>query len=473
MPESIAIAEPLQDFIDREIAYIKASEAQAHAKKAHARRHNPSFKLCLFRDQADLLLDKTDFCFQRRELSSALKGWIGRSRYTEQLRIRGYAEKAAIVASASWEKAMSFVKCFPRCNHKKKQFPCGMTDYCPACHWARIGDAIFREYEGAYAKAKHWYAITVSFVWRDGRLKLVTRKDRKGQEKESLREEPFSDAPRLRPLAFNERDQIQKCGGAAFHLLRVLGHTNKGLKLVTGALAALDCHVAFFPVKAPQDRLSVGDGLIIHAHVLTNTAKPLDWDTCREIYQALRDHSKAVGIRLQPDLHISPLQSNREFLAWLKYVVKPLAFERFYVEGAASCGDRAEHFNLHFDQVIFSGLTAAYTRITSPRRFGNMQFRPKKESYIGEYQYKKRIGKKKFRGLWLQYREPYLGELSEKQKKQVEYELKRRAQRARQVQEWRKKKEANRRPGRAQGKEGQVCETVPRAFTVEEYMDGT
>jgi len=449
MPASMSICGHLQ--LDRERTYIGRNNALANAKKAHARRNNPSFRLCPYRDQVNLLLDKTDLCFQQPKLSSALKGWIGRSRAHEQLRIKGYAEKAAIVASSSWEGARSFLNCSPRCNHRLKLFPCGMTDYCPACHWARIGDAIFREYGGSFDKAHYWYAITLSFVWHDGRLKLVTRKDRKGQEKESLRHEPFWGAPRLQPLAFSETAQIQKCGGAAFYLLRVLGDTNKGLKLMTGALAALDCHVSFFPLEAPQDALSVGDGLIIHAHVLANSAEPLDWDTCQEIYQALLDYSKATGIRLQPDLHISPLQSNREFLAWLKYVVKPLVFEKFYAEGAFACSDRAEHFNLHFDQVVFSGLTDAYASITSPRRYGNMQFRPGKKSYIGDYQFKKRIGDKKFRALQLREREPGDHPLTTKEKKLLDYERKRRAQRGRQVQEWQEERKLKRRGGRAQG----------------------
>ncbi|HEV2208577.1 MAG TPA: hypothetical protein VG167_07360 [Verrucomicrobiae bacterium] len=448
--ETMTIPDPLQDFLDREQKYIEASKSLANAKKAHARRHNPSFKLCLFRDHADLLLDKTDFCFRRPELSSTLKGWIGRSRSNEQLRIKGYAEKAAIVASASWEKAMSFVHCSPKCNRKKKQFPCGMTDYCPACHWARIGDAIFREYMGAFGKAGPWYAITVSFVWHHGRLKLVTRKGRKCQEKESLRHEAFLGAPRLQPLVFSESDQIQKCGGVAFDLLRVLGNTSRGLKLLNGALAALDCHVSFFPAKAPKGDLSVGDGLIVHTHVLANTGASLDWDTCQEIYRALLDHCQEAAIRLQPDLHISPLQSKGEFLAWLKYVVKPLVFEKFYAEGAFACSDRPEHFNLHFDQVVFSGLANAYAGITSPRRFGNMRYRPGQDGYIGDYQYKKRIGDKTFRALRLREREPALGPLTAKEKKQLDYERKRRAQRRRQVREWQEDKKTNRRQGRSQ-----------------------
>jgi hypothetical protein len=459
---------PLKDFLDSERQFIEESKALANAKKAHARRNNPSYKLCLFRDQADLLLDKTDLCFQQPYLSSALRGWIGRSRFQKQLRIKGYAEKAAIVASADYEKAMSFLKCSPRCNPKQKLFPCGRTDYCPTCHWARIGDAIFQEYKAAYVKAKHWYAITVSFVWHDGRLKLVTRKDRKCREQDSLRDEPFADAPRLEPLAFGEAAQIRVCGKTPFWLLRVL----QQMGIVCGALAALDCHVSFFPIKAPRHYLSVGDGLIIHAHILANTAEPLDWDACLAIYRALLDHSRDQGIRLQPDLHISPLRSQREFLAWLRYVVKPLVFEKFYAEGAVACSDRPEHFNLHFDQVVFQGLADAYASVISPRRYGNMQFRAMKKSYIGDYQFKKRIGDTKFRALRLRYREPDLGPLTRKELAQFLYERERRRQRGRQVRRWRKEKEANSRPGRAQGEAAQAGgASQAEAFTAEEYQN--
>jgi hypothetical protein len=341
---------------------------------------------------------------------------------------------------------MSFLKCSPKCSFKKKQFPCGNTDYCPTCHWARIGDAIFREYKVAYTKAGPWYAITLSFVWHDGKLKLETRKRAKGRGKPK-RHAPFAGAPRLRPLAFSESQQIRACGQTPFRLLSIL----REMGILRGALAALDCHVAFFPVKAPRHYLSVGEGLLIHAHVLANTAKPLDWDTCQEIYQALLDHRQNVGIRLQPDLHIAPLQSNQEFLAWLKYVVKPLVFEKFYAEGVAVCGDRPEHFNLHYDQVVFNGLSDAYASVKSPRRYGNMQFRPDNKGYIGEYQYKKRIGARKFGRLQLREHEPDLEPLTAKEKEQLAYERKRLAQHGTQVDEWRQEKKNKRRPGRPQG----------------------
>lgn len=72
-------------------------------------------------------------------------------------------------------------------RNNSRRYPCGETDYCPACHWSRIGDAIFREYKNSYSKAGPWYAITISFVCWGGRLTLVTRKDAKGNTKDCLK----------------------------------------------------------------------------------------------------------------------------------------------------------------------------------------------------------------------------------------------------------------------------------------------
>lgn len=425
-----------------EKGYIKASNEKKQREDRAWRSRLPSYRSCLFRDCPDLFIDKTNFDDVSHDLSKLLKQWIGRGRYRKQHQIKGYAEKASIVASSTWEVAWRFLKCHPRCKAKKKQYPCGETDYCPACHWARIGDAIFQEYKNAYSKAGPWYAITIAFVCSGGRLTLVTRKDARGRTKDCLREEPYLDAPNAEPVTGEDQAVITACGEAFFEFLGALRKKKRKSSklLLAGALAALDCHVEFFPVGLH----GVGHGLLLHVHVLANTSQPLDWPTCQALYSRLRSLAARRGIRLQPDMHISPIQSKQEFLAWLKYVVKPLVFEKFYRDGAVECDDRARVFNDVFDDVVFNGLSVSYGHIKSPRRFGNMKSHvPKNGKHppgdIGEYQYKQRIGYEKFKALRLREREG-LGPLDEEDTAKLRYEEARRNQRREQTKEWREEK---------------------------------
>ena len=173
------------------------------------------------------------------------------------------------------------------------RYPCGETDYCPACHWSRIGEAIFLGYRNSYSEAGPWYAITIGFVCDGGRLTLVLRKDAKGKTKESLREEPYRDAPDAASVTDDDQDQISACGEAPFAFLADLRKKKRKTSqlLLAGALAALDCHVTFSRVDAQ----GVGHGLLVHAHVLANTPKPLDWPACQRLYARLRALAGGVG----------------------------------------------------------------------------------------------------------------------------------------------------------------------------------
>lgn len=437
-------------------------EQHKQRQKRAWRSRLPSYHLSLARDDADHLLDKTDFDYVSPDLADLLKQWIGRGRYRKQHRIKGYAEKASIVASSTWGIGWRFLKCHPRCKPKKKQYPCGETDYCPACHWARIGDAIFQEYKNAYSKAGPWYAITLSFVCWGGRLTIVTRKDAKGRTKDSLKEEPYLDAPDAAPVTGDDQDQITACGEALFEFLAALRKKKRKTSklLLAGALAALDCHVEFFPVGSH----GVGHGLLLHVHILANTSQPLDWPTCQALYARLRSLAARRGIRLQPDMHVSPIQSKKEFRAWLKYVVKPLVFEKFYREGAAECEDRPKVFNDVFDDVVFNGLSVSYGHIKSPRRFGNMKSHVPKNGKqppgdIGEYQYKQRIGDKTFKSLRLREREG-LGPLDEEDTAKLRYEEARRNQRRDQTKEWREEKKEAGHSGRGRTAGDNILERI-------------
>lgn len=269
------------------------------------------------------------------------------------------------------------------------------------------------------------------------------------------------DAPDAAPLTALDQDQITACGEAPFEFLAGLRKKKRknSQLLLAGALAALDRHVS-----SPVGRNRVGHGLLVHVHILANTSKPIDWPTWQRLYAKLLARAGRMGIRLQPDMHVSPLQSKKEFLAWLKYVVKPLVFEKFYREGAAECGDRAEVFNDVFDDVVFNGLSLSYGHITSPRRYGNMKSHVPKNGQqppgdIGEYQYKQRIGKKKFGALRLQEREG-IDPLTKQETAHLRYEA-RRKQRREQTKEWQEEKKKAARPGRGR---------AAGAFTAEEYI---
>jgi hypothetical protein len=381
-------------------------------------------------------------------MASCLKGWMKRSKSRDQLRIEGFDRKVSIAASSEWGRAMSFVRCCPFYKPSRGLCPCDETHLCPICHNKVIGDPIQQKFGGSYAKAGYWYALSFCYAIDStkARLRFITRRDSKRRPLNPQTLAFPSDPATVRRLTQLDTRELEACGQVPF---KVLGRICSWKRLgIGGALGGLDLYVDFFPVGDT----AVNHGLFVHVHALVNSSQPLSWEGVQRIYTLFCQQRSKAGVSLFPDLEIALLPTEKDFKNWLRYTLKPMKFEKFYVDGSVACDDRPAAFNNEFDQTVFNGANLTYGSVKTPRFYGNMLQRKKdKKAFIGVWQYPSTLNKEDFirirdakgRGITAEEMEKYDEHLLYLQQ-QDEH---RRARKARKQQQAHSKRRGGRGPG--------------------------
>ena len=419
------------------IDWIESEQTRENEQRARSRHRFPHYRKSLKRDDSLHLLDRTNFQALETKLPSALKGWLKRSKTQEQLRIPGFDAKVAIAASSLWDNAQAYVRCCPFCAPGRSLYPCDETHLCPICHNKNVGDPIQQKFGGSYGKAPYWYALTFSYTYesKKARLTFITRRDSEHKPIDPHRMAFPSEPMVARRLTRFDTGHLESCGRVPFKVLERMCSSRR--LHVGGALGGLDLFVDFVPVGIDR----VEHGLVVHVHVLVNSAQPLSPQDAERIYLLFCKQWLKAGIPLFPDLQIAKLRTQSDFKNWLRYVLKPMKFEEFYTRGAEACADRPRAFNDEFDQAVFSGAELSYGSVKTPRYYGNMRQRKnRKQDFIGVWQYSPTLNKKDFERIralgqrnvsveeWEKYEEHlrYLDQKAEQERGRKDYRRSRR-----------------------------------------------